>query len=145
MMYRVSGEELWLGNVGDVWDVRPLLNEGIQAVLDLALNEPPPKMLPREVVYCRLPLVDGAGNPTWLLRAAVELAASLIRSRTPTLIYCSVGLSRTPAVAAAALAVARGSDPRQCLDSLVRDRPHDVSPGLWQDVLALLPARPAGA
>jgi protein-tyrosine phosphatase len=101
--------------------------------------------LPREIVYCRLPLVDGAGNPPWLLRAAVKLAAGLLRNRTPTLIYCSVGLSRTPAVAAAALALARGRDPLQCLNSLVPDRPHDVSPGLWQDVLAVLPARPAGA
>ena len=36
-------------------------------------------------MYFRLPLLDGDGNPEWLLQAAVELTARLIKHRVPTL------------------------------------------------------------
>jgi hypothetical protein len=47
--------------------------------------------LTRELVYCRFPLVDGAGNPPWLLRAAVETVAGFVRAGVPTLVFCGPG------------------------------------------------------
>jgi protein-tyrosine phosphatase len=145
-VYRIPGENLWLGHVGHAADLRALHDAGIVAVVDLALNEPPVR-LTREMVYCRVPLLDGVGNPPWLLRMAVDVVVGLLRARTPTLLHCSAGLSRAPAVAACALAVGHDRDPDECLQELARSRTLDVSPGLWQELLGLLqsaPPRPEG-
>lgn len=102
-MRQVPGYQLWLGHVGDARDLRTVISTGILALVDLALNEPPATVT-RELVYCRFPLLDGNGNPHWMVRAAVETVTGLLRSRTPTLLYCGAGMSRTPIIAAAAIA-----------------------------------------
>ena len=89
------------------------------------------------MVDCHFPLVDGAGNPAWLLRAAVDCVAGLVRSGTPTLIYCGAGMSRTPAVAAAALARVSGLPPAETLALVARSGAADVSPGLWRELHAV--------
>lgn len=137
-MRRVPGLPLWLGHLGDVRDLPGLHAEGILAVVDLALDAPPAS-LARELAYCRFPLVDGAGNPPWLLRAAVETAAGLLRGGTPTLIGCGAGLSRSPCIAGAAIALVRGCPPAEGLMIAARSGAADVSPGLWAEVCAALP------
>jgi len=137
-MRRVEGYSLWLGHVGDVLDPRGILATGVLAVVDLALNESPPS-LPRELACCRFPLLDGPGNPPWLLRAAVETVACLLRSGTPTLVFCSAGMSRSPCIAAAAVALVRGCPADLGLTLVLRSGPSDVSPGLWSEVRAILP------
>src|SRR5688500_1244777 len=102
-MRQVASYPLWVGNRGDVRDFRDIFQAGIVALIDLALNEPPVPV-PRELVYGRFPLIDGSDNPPWLLRAAVDTTAHLLRSGVSTLVICSAGISRSPAVAAAALA-----------------------------------------
>jgi hypothetical protein len=94
---------LWLGHVGHVRDLRGVFTAGVAALVDLAMNEPP-ATITRELVYCRFPLADGSGNAPWLLHAAIDATAGLLRSGTPTLVFCSNGMSRTPAIAAAAIA-----------------------------------------
>ena len=106
-MRRVAGYSLWLGHAGDVRDVPGLLATGISAVIDLAIEEAPGPVT-RELVYCRFPLVDGPGNPPWMLRVAVELVAGLIRDDVATLVGCGAGLSRSPCIAGAAIAGVRG-------------------------------------
>jgi hypothetical protein len=137
-MRRISGSSLWLGHVGDAREVRGVLAAGIAAVVDLAANESPVSF-PREVTYCRFPLLDGPGNPPWLLRAAIETVAGLLRSDVPALVYCGAGMSRSPAVVAVALAVVGGRSPEQCLATLSQSSAFDVSPGLWQELIAMLP------
>ena len=134
-MHLVLPGQLWLGHAGDVRDVRPLMESGIAAVVDLAINEPQPR-LPREMVYCRFPLVDGEGNRAELLRLAIDTLAVLLRSRIPTLVYCSAGMSRSLAVAAAAWAAVHGFTPSHSLLVLSKSCAHDVSPTLWRDVVA---------
>src|SRR3712207_1119965 len=102
-MRPIEGFRLWLGHAGDGRNLRLMFASGVEAVCDLALNEPG-LVLPWELVYCRFPLVDGAVNPPWLLDLAVKSVAELIRAQRTTLILCSAGLSRSPAVAAAAIA-----------------------------------------
>jgi protein-tyrosine phosphatase len=121
---------LWLGHAQDARNQAGLLDAGILAVVTVSLSEPPPA-LPREIVYCRFPLVDGADNPEWLLRAAVETVAGLLRSGIPTLVHCSAGISRSPAVGAAALALASGCSFAEALLGVTQSGPADVSPGLW--------------
>jgi protein-tyrosine phosphatase len=136
-MRRVAGYTLWLGNVGDVWDLAGVLAADIGAVVDLALNEKP-VTLSRELIYCRFPLLDGVGNPPGLLRAAVDTVATLLRCRIPTLVYCGAGMSRSPAAAAAALAKLSGCPPTDALAAVTAGGPADVSPALWAELQAVL-------
>lgn len=136
-MRQVHPHLLWLGTAADRCDLRKLLDAGVAALVDLALNEPPVAVT-RELAYCRFPLVDGHGNPAWLLQAAIETTASLLRTQTPTLICCGAGMSRSPVVAAAALAVVLGRSPGECLAETTRHGPCDVSPDLWRKVCEVL-------
>lgn len=136
-MRPIAESSLWLGHVGDVHDLRAVLATGIFAVVDLALNEPPATVT-RELVYCRFPIVDGIGNPPWLLRAAVDCVAGLLHSRTPSLVYCANGMSRSPIIVAAAIARVRGCSPAEALELVAEPGPADVSPGLWAEVQTVL-------
>lgn len=135
-MRPIAGFRLWIGNVGDVWEPHELLSTGIRAVIDLALNEPP-AVLPRELVYCRFPLIDGTGNPPWLLQAAVSCVANFLRSGTPSLVYCGAGMNRSPCIAAAAIAKVRRCSPDEALMLVAQSRAVDVAPGLWAEVKAI--------
>jgi hypothetical protein len=140
-MRRVTGCSLWLGHVGDVRDVHGVLAADILAVVDLALNGPPASVT-RELVYCRFPLIDGPGNPRWLLQAAIETVTCLLRCDTPTLVYCSAGLSRSPCIAAAAIARVRGCSAAEGLSIALQSGVADVSPGLWSEVQEVLTIAP---
>jgi len=133
-MRRVPGTSLWLGHVGDARNPGRLFDEGILAVVDLAINEPP-VTLTREMLHCRFPLIDGGGNPRWMLRAAVETVASLLRAHVPTLVYCGACMSRTPSVAGASIALVRGIDLEAGLLLAIQGGGADVAPDLWSDIV----------
>jgi protein-tyrosine phosphatase len=135
-MRNLEGCSLWLGNVGDVANPQDIVAAGILAVVDVALNEKP-AALPRDLSYCRFPLIDGTGNPPWLLRLSIETVASLLRSGTPTLVYCSAGLSRSPSIAGAALALVRGCPFDEGLKIVTQAAHADVSPALWSEIREL--------
>jgi protein-tyrosine phosphatase len=139
-MRQIPGYPLWIGHVGDVRDLRSLLSADITAVVDLALNEPP-ATITRDLVYCRFPLLDGAGNPPWLLRAAVEAVAGFVRSHVPTLLFCGAGMSRSPCVAAAALALVRQCTLADAITLVTGTGPIDASPALLSDLQTILAAR----
>ena len=132
-MREIIPNALWLGNALDAEDLTRLLDMGIEAIVCLAAEELPPRIT-RDLIYGRYPLVDGAGNSPQLLRAAIECVVSVIDNKLPTLVYCGAGMSRSPAVVSAALAIAREASPDQVLADLVRNHPHDVSPILWQEI-----------
>jgi protein-tyrosine phosphatase len=136
-MRQVSPHRLFLGNALDARDLRRLNELEIAAVIDLALEEKP-AVLGRELVYCRFPLVDGAGNSPVILRAAVEMVVSLMKSQTLTLVACGAGMSRSPAVAALALARISGQSPEANLAAIVAGQPHDVSPLFWDELVRAL-------
>jgi hypothetical protein len=136
-MRQVPGYSLWLGHVGDVRDLHRIHAAGILAVVDLAINEAPASV-PRDLVHCRFPLIDGMGNPLWVIQAAVETVACLLRSETPTLVYCGAGMSRSPCIAAAAIARVRGCSDSEGLAVALQSAAADVSPGLWAEVREIL-------
>jgi hypothetical protein len=136
-MRQVAGYSLWLGHVGDARDIGQLRSAGILAVVDLALNEPP-VALPRELIHCRFPLVDGPRNPAWLLRMAVDTVTLLVRTHVPTLVYCGAGMSRSPSIAAAAIAQVRQCPLAEGLILVLDSGRSDVSPGLWRDLQTAL-------
>ena len=101
--------------------------------------EEPPLAPPRGLISLRFPLVDGSGNPPAILMLAVGAVAGLIRLRVPTLVCCGMGLSRSPAVVAAALAIVRREPPDDVLRWISERRPVDVSPAFWREVRAVRP------
>ncbi len=127
---------LWLGNARDERDIARVLDSGVAAVVDLAMEERP-VTFPRDIVYCRLPLVDGGGNRPELLRAAIDVVATFVASKLPTLVACSGGMSRSPAIVAAALAKIDRRPLDDCLRDLTGGVAHDVSTSLWADIRTL--------
>jgi hypothetical protein len=127
---------LWLGTAMDARDISAVLKLGVVAIVDLAMEEPPIQ-LTRDILYGRIPLVDGSGNRPEIIRAAVDLTASLIDSRVPTLVACGAGMSRSPIIVAAALAKVDGRSLEQALDDITIGVPHDVSTSLWAETKAV--------
>ncbi len=99
-------EFLLIGNVLDARNPKLLCAAEIEAVVDLAADEPPAFRMPRDMIYVRIPLVDGGANSAESLFVVVSTIASLLSAEIRTIVCCAAGLSRSPAVAAAALALA---------------------------------------
>jgi hypothetical protein len=135
-MRKVDGYPLWIGNAGDLRRPTELHVQGIEAVVDLAASEPA-ATLPREVVYCRFPIVDGSGNSPWMLRMAIEVVTSLLTAEITTLVACGVGMSRSLAIAAAAISRIAKCLPIDVLPKVVAGGACDVSASLWSQILVL--------
>lgn len=135
-MRRLADEPVWLGNVGDLRDERALHEAGIEAVVELAADEPMAE-LGRGFVRLRYPLVDNEGNDPARLRCCIRAVADLFRERIPTVVACSAGLSRTPAIVAAAWSLIRAILPDEALRELAASVPCDVSPALWAEIVAV--------
>ena len=132
-MREIIPQKLWIGNATDARDVSRIHDRRIRAIVDLACEEPLPQ-LTRDLTYCRFPIVDGHGNAAELLSAAITTNILLICKQIPSLVACSAGMSRSPAIVAASLALVRGQSPDAVLRELIDGYPHDVSPPLWVDV-----------
>lgn len=79
-MREVIPERLWIGNALDARDVTGVLGLGVTAIVDLAIEELPIQF-PRDVLYCRFPLIDGSGNQPATLRAAIVATATFVAGR----------------------------------------------------------------
>jgi hypothetical protein len=136
-MNQILPYSLWVGHVGESGDKRRLFDAGIRAIVHLA-EEEPPIATPRELIACRFPLVDGPGNETDVLVLAMQTLATLLERHVPTLVCCGGGVSRAPALTAAALALAYGETPEGWLERVVLHHPSDVTPGFWKEVTGVL-------
>ena len=132
-MHEVIANQLWLGTAADARDFKGDRRAGIISVVDLAMEEAAIHF-PRDIVYCRIPLVDGAGNRPEIIMVAVQLTASLIATGVPTLVACSAGMSRSPAIVAAAIANIGEATMEEALEQITAGVAHDVSTSLWAEV-----------
>lgn len=130
---------VWIGNARDAQDVAGVRTHEIRAVVHLAIEEPP-CLFPRDIIYCRFPLLDGEGNSFSILRTAVQTVSMLITAKVQTLVACSGGMSRSPAVVAAAIACATNESTDEWLRKITATGPHDVSSVLWNDILSCIEA-----
>src|SRR5262245_35626731 len=111
-MHQILPHSLWIGHAGDACDFRKVFDQSIRALVQVAVEEPAVQP-PRELLYCRFPLIDGAGNEVDILQLAVTTVSALLQRHLPTLVACGSGLSRSPAIAAAALALAHQETPEE--------------------------------
>lgn len=128
---------LWIGNALEARDVSAVLSVGVEAIVDLAAKEPPITAT-RDIVCCRIPVADGQGNPIPRIQLAIETVRRLVVSRIPTLVACSAGMSRSPLIAAAALARKNDASIEDMLSQVTTTGPCDVSPALFADVITAL-------
>lgn len=117
---------LWIGNAFDARDLKGVFDQQIQVIIDLAREEAPVSVT-RELVYCRFPLVDGQGNSPVIIEAAVSTAVRFVTGKVPTLISCSGGMSRSPAIAAAVIAQIDNIEPEEAMKRIAGSGPHDPS------------------
>ncbi len=136
-MTELAPELLWLGVVHESRDLRRLYELGVEAVVDFAASEKP-AVLGRDMVYCRLPISDGMGNPRPLLKLAVQAVEQLLRAGRPTMVVCGAGLSRSPAIVSVAWARVRGDAPETVLKEIAARHQCNVSPGFWSELLAAM-------
>lgn len=102
-------------------------------MVDLALEERPAQ-LGREMIYLRFPILDGEDTSLGRVEIAIRAVVWLVEYECRTLIACGAGMSRSPAIAAAALGIITARNLEDCLASIVAGAPCDVSPGLWSQV-----------
>ena len=136
VMRQVSPHLLWIGHRGDLRDLGRIREAGIDCLIDLAIDEPPPT-IGHELAFARFPLMDGGGNERWLVRAAIDTCETILRSGRSVMVVCSSGMSRSPSIAAAALSVYTGRPPAACLLEVLGGS-GDVSPSMWGQVLQAL-------
>ena len=122
-----------LGHALDVRQPRPLFDAEIAAVVDVALEEPPVQ-LPRQLIYCRFPINDGGGNNPSVLLHAVQCTVDLLASGTRTIVACSAGMSRSPTIAAFALAAYLDQSPEDVVSRIADVKSLEVKGPLWNDV-----------
>jgi protein-tyrosine phosphatase len=128
---------LRVGNASDSDDVKALFDQRIRAVVQLAYEDPPIQ-LPRELIVCRFPLIDGPGNRAETLRLAITTLTELLREQMSVLVACSAGVSRAPAIAAAALARFTGKPLSACLREVAQYRHADIHPALYEHIEGVL-------
>lgn len=136
-MHQIPGRSLWIGNAREAGETAAVRTCGIRAVVQLAYEEPAVPE-PRDLILLRFPIEDGGGNEPALLSLAITSLAALLAQDIPTLATCGAGMSRSPCIAAAALALVEHQPPDECLARVLRDAPGDVSTALWNDVVTLV-------
>jgi protein-tyrosine phosphatase len=132
-MTQITPYPIWIGHAGDGRAFRELFDLGIRAVVQLAAEEPSIQT-PRDLVSFRFPLIDGSGNDPDLLDLAIRSVVALEQKGIPTLVCCGAGMSRSPAIVAAALALARRSGLDESMQIVAKCHPLDLSPPLWAEV-----------
>lgn len=137
-MHEIQSGLLWLGHALDVREPLPLFEAGIAAVVDVAFEEPAPQ-LPRQLVYCRFPLNDGGGNDPALLLQAVQTLVDVLGSGTPTLVVCSAGMSRSPTIAAFALAAHLSQEADDMIARIADIKTLELNGALSSDVAKVFP------
>lgn len=128
-------DRLWIGNAADIRDPRILCDAQIEAVIDLAFEEVPAQPL-RQMLYCRFPLNDGNGNQPFLIRQAIRTVRELLELPLRTVVGCSAGLSRSPTIAACALAEHLQEPADIVLARIGRIKATQVNPFLWSAALS---------
>jgi hypothetical protein len=124
---------VWVGHAADGHAFEALFERGIQAIVQVAAEEAPIPV-PRDMIFCRFPLEDGSGNDVDLLSLAITSVAHLVSRGVATLVCCGGGMSRSPAVVAAALSIIERRDPGSALKFVTQLHAADVLPGFWDEV-----------
>ncbi|MEZ5941053.1 MAG: hypothetical protein R3C18_06660 [Planctomycetaceae bacterium] len=133
-MHKIPSFPLWIGDTNDGRDHKVLAKCGVQAVLQLA-GEEPALELPLDVLQFRIPILDSVGNISHRLILASNLLTTLLANDMTTLVCCSEGNGRSLAIATCAIGQMNGQTPFDCLKFVQENHATNISAGLWNDLL----------
>ncbi len=83
----------------------------------------------------RFPLNDGGGNDPKILLQTLRTATDFLNSGTRTIIACSAGMSRSPTVAAFALAHHLPDTPDDVIARIAENKSLELKNELWNDLM----------
>jgi predicted protein tyrosine phosphatase len=97
---------LFVGTIADAGDESLLEGHAVDRVVSLTHTDPETGF-PATVSVVEAPMKDGPRNERARFESAVEATLAGLRSGENVLVHCSRGASRSPSVAATAIAVSR--------------------------------------
>ena len=97
-------EGLFVGTTEDAGDEALLCEYDVEAIVSLT-HDGPDDGFPSDLEVVRLPMKDGPQNDQQVFEQAVTHVLFHLRAGDNVLVHCSAGASRSPAVAATALAL----------------------------------------
>jgi histidinol-phosphate aminotransferase len=112
-------EDVVIGTAREAADRQLLEENGIEAIVSLSSRAPDHDGLPVEHV----PLSNGPGTDQATFDAAVDAVRDHIAAGRTVLVHCRQGVSRSVAVAAAAIAVKDGTSLREAINAIELERP----------------------
>ncbi len=117
---------LFVGTVTDAGDEEMLEQHDVDRVVSLTHRDPA-EGFPDDVSVSQCAMMDGPQNQRDVFHSAVEQCLSGLERGEIILVHCSRGASRSPSVAAAALALDAGMDIAASFD-LIGTRRDEVDP-----------------
>ena len=120
---------LFVGTIADAGRDSHLRKENIATVVSLTHSEPDTGF-PESVTVTRVPITDGPQHDRAQFEAAVDAVLAALDSGESVLVHCSRGASRSPSVAATALALSRDVGIDRAFERVAENRvvtdPHDA-------------------
>ncbi|SDK14143.1 Dual specificity phosphatase, catalytic domain [Halovenus aranensis] len=95
---------LFVGTVEDAGDEALIREHNIAIIVSLTHSDPDGRF-PSDLIVKNVPVMDGPRNDQQKFERAVTHVLSGLKTGDNTLVHCSAGPSRSPAVAATALAL----------------------------------------
>lgn len=125
-------DNLYIGSWQDAAEHRKelLIQNGINAVLNLAIDHDDGWSAFPHAFYLKVGLIDGGGNPYHYLDLAVNLTHHLLSHGNTMLVHCISGISRSAYVSIRVLSSRMGRPYQEVYDMIktIRPRTKDMSP-----------------
>ena len=137
MIYEIHPDRLWIGNALDIRQPSDLFDLCIEVIVDVAMEESP-RQIPRQIVYHRFPLVDAGENDANVLTQCFKCVLGLLRQQQKTCIACSAGMSRSPTIAALALAVYLDEEPEAVVSKIAQSKSLDINGLFWNQASSVI-------
>jgi len=119
-------QNLFVGTAADASDASTLRDHDIAVVISLT-HTGPAGDVPADVTLVEIPMMDGPQNSRDAFETAVGEVLARLDAGETTLVHCSAGASRSPAVAATALAYHTNTDLTTVFQQ-IHDRRHAADP-----------------
>jgi protein-tyrosine phosphatase len=122
------GDALYVGTTSDATDDSTLETHGVTTII--SLTHETPQSTRQGIDIHSIPLIDGPQHSREQFRNAVEATIAALETEGAVLVHCSAGASRSPTVAATALALAQDRDLEAALQQVADNRvavdPHEA-------------------
>ena len=120
-------DDLFVGTVEDATDDSALETHSVTTII--SLTHETPSFTEQELTIHSIPLIDGPQHNRQQFTKAVEETIAALEADGGVLVHCSAGASRSPTVAATALALSQDMELEDALQQVADNRdgvdPHE--------------------